>query len=567
MARTCSATASTASFIRAGARVPLLSRTAVPSPTPRCSASYLQPEGVQIATLDEHFAVDSSPGDVVLLGNTSWRIQRIEAAGRVLVEDAHGAPPTLPFWFGEAPQRTAVLSGGVGELRERISELTANIAPAAVHPSHPEVAACMAWLMEECGLCASAARQLIAYIVAGRAVLGAVPSSTTIIAERFFDEGGGQQLILHAPFGGRINKAWGLALRKRFCRGFNFELQAAATDNGINISLAEQHSFPLSDVFHFLTEQTAKALLEQAAIASPIFKTRWRWAANRSLQLLRMSKGKRIAPQIQRTRSEDLLASVFPQAAACFETIVGNIQIPNHPLVNEVMQDVLQEAMDLEGLNEILRGIAAGTIRCLAVDTAVPSQFAHELINANPYAFLDDAGLEERRTRAVNLRRDLPPAFRRAQAVSTKPPSTPSAAKSSPTSETNTNFTICCTPSSPSPSFSSNREPRTLNLVLTPATGPSSSNASLKPAVLKSLTSTAFPAGPPPSAFRMSPYSAPTIQNKTLNWLQKKSPSSNLFKAGYKLPAPLQPAPSPTASPSRPPPSSRPFSPWRCKAC
>jgi ATP-dependent Lhr-like helicase len=369
----------------------------------------LQPEGVQIATLDEHFAVESSPGDVVLLGNTSWRIQRIEAAGRVLVEDAHGAPPTLPFWFGEAPQRTAVLSGGVGELREQISAFTRNVSPADVRPSHPEVAACIAWLMDECNLCASAARQLIAYIVAGRAVLGAVPSSTTIIAERFFDEGGGMQLILHAPFGGRINKAWGLALRKRFCRGFNFELQAAATDNGINISLAEQHSFPLSDVFHFLTEQTAKTLLEQAAIASPIFKTRWRWAANRSLQLLRMSKGKRIAPQIQRTRSDDLLASVFPQAAACFETIVGDIQIPNHPLVNEVMQDVLQEAMDLEGLNEILRGIASGAIRCLAVDTAVPSQFAHELINANPYAFLDDAGLEERRTRAVNLRRDLPP--------------------------------------------------------------------------------------------------------------------------------------------------------------
>ena len=368
----------------------------------------LQPEGIQIATLDEHFAVDSGPGDVVQLGNSSWRIQRVEAAGRVLVEDAHGAPPTMPFWFGEAPQRTAVLCDGVGELRERISEFTPNVSPAAIHPTHPEVAACAAWLQQECGICSSAAHQLIAYIVAGRAVLGAVPSKTTIIAERFFDEGGGQQLILHAPFGGRINKAWGLALRKRFCRGFNFELQAAATDNGINISLAEQHSFPLADVFHFLTEHTAKELLEQAAIAAPIFKTRWRWAANRSLQLLRMSKGKRIAPQIQRTRSEDLLASVFPQAAACFETIVGDIQIPDHPLVNEVMQDVLQEAMDLEGLNEILRGIAAGTIRCLAVDTPVPSQFAHELINANPYAFLDDAGLEERRTRAVSLRRSLP---------------------------------------------------------------------------------------------------------------------------------------------------------------
>jgi ATP-dependent Lhr-like helicase len=368
----------------------------------------LQPEGVQIATLDEHFAVDSSPGDVVLLGNTSWRIQRVEAAGRVLVEDAHGAPPTLPFWFGEAPQRTAILCDGVSELREEIAARTPNVRPSDASPHHPEVAACIAWLMDASGVCASAARQLIAYIVAGRAVLGAVPSKTTVIAERFFDEGGGMQLILHAPFGGRVNKAWGLALRKRFCRGFNFELQAAATDNGINICLAEQHSFPLSDVFQFLTENTAKELLEQAAIASPIFKTRWRWAANRSLQLLRMSKGKRIAPQIQRTRSEDLLASVFPQAAACFENIEGDIQIPDHPLVNEVMQDVLQEAMDLEGLNEVLRGIASGSIRCLAVDTPVPSQFAHELINANPYAFLDEAGLEERRTRAVNLRRALP---------------------------------------------------------------------------------------------------------------------------------------------------------------
>jgi len=368
----------------------------------------LQPEGLQIATLDEHFAVDSSAGDVILLGNTSWRIQAIESSGRVLVEDAHGAPPTVPFWFGEAPQRTAVLSDGVGELREQISALTPNVPPGFITATQPEVAAAIACLMEECGVCEGGALQLITYIVTGRAVLGAVPSKTTIIAERFFDEGGGMQLILHAPFGGRINKAWGLALRKRFCRGFNFELQAAATDNGINIALAEQHSFPLSDVFQFLTEHTAKELLEQAAIASPIFKTRWRWAANRSLQLLRMSKGKRIAPQIQRTRSEDLLASVFPQAAACFETIVGDIQIPAHPLVDEVMKDVLQEAMDLEGLIEILIGIKQGRIRCLAVDTPVPSLFAHELLNANPYAFLDEAGLEERRARAVNLRGSLP---------------------------------------------------------------------------------------------------------------------------------------------------------------
>jgi len=372
----------------------------------------LQPEDIQIATLDEHFAVDSSPGDVVLLGNTSWRIQRIEAAGRVLVEDAHGAPPSVPFWFGEAPQRTAVLSDGVAELREEISALTPNLTPhhlgLASGAWDSELSAAIEWLKDTCGVCTSGARQLIAYIVHGRAVLGAVPSKTTLIAERFFDEGGGMQLILHAPFGGRLNKAWGLALRKRFCRGFNFELQAAATDNGINIALAEQHSFPLSDVFQFLTEHTAKELLEQAAIASPIFKTRWRWAANRSLQLLRMSKGKRIAPQIQRTRSEDLLASVFPQAAACFETLVGDIQIPDHPLVDEVMKDVLQEAMDLEGFIEVLRGIQSGAIRCLAIDTPVPSVFAHELLNANPYAFLDEAGLEERRARAVNLRGSLP---------------------------------------------------------------------------------------------------------------------------------------------------------------
>lgn len=368
----------------------------------------LQPENVQIATLDEHFAVDSGPGDVIQLGNTSWRIQRVDPAGRVLVEDAHGAPPTVPFWFGEAPQRTSVLSDGVSELREEIAARTAGLHPASIHTVLPEVAACMAWLMQECAVCESAALQLVTYIVMGRAVLGAVPSKTTLIAERFFDEGGGMQLILHAPFGGRINRGWGLALRKRFCRGFNFELQAAATDNGINIALAEQHSFPLADVFHFLTEHTAKELLEQAAIAAPVFKTRWRWAAGRSLQLLRMSKGKRIAPQVQRTRAEDLLASVFPQAAACFENIEGDIQIPAHPLIDEVMRDVLQEAMDLAGLNTVLRQIADGSIRCIAVDTPVPSVFAHELINANVYAFLDEAGLEERRARAVSLRRTIP---------------------------------------------------------------------------------------------------------------------------------------------------------------
>jgi ATP-dependent helicase Lhr and Lhr-like helicase len=239
-------------------------------------------------------------------------------------------------------------------------------------------------------------------------VLGAVPTQTTVIAERFFDEGGGMQLVIHAPFGGRINKAWGLSLRKRFCVGFNFELQAAATDNGLNIALAEQHSFPLGDVFHFLNAETVQPILEQAALDSPIFGTRWRWDANRALALLRFQNGKKVPAQIQRMRSDDLLASVFPDAAACFENIEGERKIPDHPLVGEVMKDVLTEAMDVEGLKSVLRGMASGEIRVLAVDTPVPSQFSHEILNANPYAYLDDAPLEERRARAVNMRRVLP---------------------------------------------------------------------------------------------------------------------------------------------------------------
>src|SRR6204780_5081292 len=368
----------------------------------------VQPEGVQIATLDEDFAVETSAGDVILLGNTSWRVQRVESAGRVLVEDAHGQPPNVPFWRGEAPQRTLELSQFVSALREEISARSGDLLPGYISQSSPQVADTVAWLKQECCVDDAGAEQMIGYIVAGRAVLGAVPALDTIIAERFFDEGGGMQLILHAPFGGRINKAWGLALRKRFCRGFNFELQAAATDNGLNISLAEQHSFPLSDVFDFLTEQTVTSLLEQASLDSPIFRARWRWDAGRSLQLLRFYNGKRIAPQVQRTRSDDLLARVFPQVAACQENIEGDIQIPSHPLIQEVMKDVLTEAMDLEGLINLLAGIRTGAIRCLAVDSATPSAFAHELLNANPYAFLDDAPLEERRARAVSMRGMVP---------------------------------------------------------------------------------------------------------------------------------------------------------------
>ncbi|MGB9253949.1 MAG: DEAD/DEAH box helicase, partial [Candidatus Korobacteraceae bacterium] len=402
-----------------------------------------QPEEIVVGTVDEDFAVESNAGDIMLLGNTSWRIRRVSSnTGRMIVEDAHGAPPTIPFWRGEAPARTDELSFHVADLRDQLSALLLNTKPLPV-PANPELEAAWAtpkdlsgdeivtaaprlrhrgidstpevqtavtWLNDECGLDASAAEQLIEYIVTGRAVLGNVPTQETIIAERFFDEGGGMQLIIHAPFGGRINKAWGLALRKRFCRSFNFELQAAATDNGLNIALAEQHSFPLSDVFHYLQTETVQEILEQAALPSPIFATRWRWDANRSLALLRFQGGKKVPPQIQRIRSDDLLASVFPDVAACPENLEGDIRIPDHPLIQEVMKDVLTEAMDIDGLRRVIDGIRSGAIRCLAVDTPVPSQFSHEILNANPYAFLDDAPLEERRARAVQMRRMLPEA-------------------------------------------------------------------------------------------------------------------------------------------------------------
>ncbi len=394
------------------------------------------PTETVIGTLDEDFAVESNAGDIMLLGNTSWRIRRVESrSGRVLVEDAHGQPPSIPFWRGEAPARSFELSAQVAELRQLISDECAN--EIGCHPERsegPQYASNLSHrpklynqqsiplftntsahinlsTVERASsfLDPDSQRQLAAYISEGRAVLGAVPTQRTVIAERFFDEGGGMQLIIHAPFGARINRAWGLALRKRFCRSFNFELQASATDDGISIALAEQHSFPLADVFHFLQPETVETILQQAVLTgSPIFATRFRWDANRSLALLRFQNGKKVPPQIQRMRSDDLLAAVFPDVAACAENIQGDIKIPDHPLVEEVMKDVMHEAMDIDGLREVLQAIRDGRIQTIAVDTPVPSQFAHEILNANPYAFLDDAPLEERRARAVQLRRTLP---------------------------------------------------------------------------------------------------------------------------------------------------------------
>jgi ATP-dependent Lhr-like helicase len=354
-------------------------------------AVIAQPEEKVVGTLDEDFAVESLAGDVFLLGTTSWRIKRVEP-GRVRVEDAHGAPPSVPFWNGEAPGRTLELSQAVSEVREEIDR-------------DPEKA--LAFLTEQCGLDDAGAKQALVYVRAGAAMLGALPTQQRIVAERFFDEGGGMQLVIHAPFGSRINRAWGLALRKRFCRSFNFELQAAATDNGINISLTEQHAFPLELVFEFLKSQTVEDVLTQALLDAPMFTARWRWNASRALAILRFRGGRKVPPPIQRMRSEDLLASVFPDQVACAENLTGPIQIPNHPLVNETLDNCLHEAMDVEGLKRILEAMESGAIQKVAIDAAEPSPFSHEILNANPYAYLDDAPLEERRARAVQLRRTL----------------------------------------------------------------------------------------------------------------------------------------------------------------
>jgi ATP-dependent Lhr-like helicase len=366
-----------------------------------------QPEGITVGTVDEDFAVESLAGDIILLGNTSWRIRRV-TSGSVLVEDAQGAAPSVPFWRGEAPARTEELSAHIADLREQISSLVPRSVSSSEKQNAADFAEAVTWLKAECGLDQAGAEQAVEYITAGRAILGAIPTQKTVIAERFFDESGGMQLIMHAPFGARINKAWGLALRKRFCRSFNFELQAAATDNGLNISLSEQHSFPLADVFHFLHPNSVQHVLEQAVMPSPLFTTRWRWDAGRSLALLRFRGGKKVPPSIQRMRADDLLAAVFPEALACPENLEGEIALSDHPLIRETMKDVLTEALDLEGLQRVLTDMGEGRIRCLAVDTPVPSQFSHEILNANPYAYLDDAPLEERRARAVEMRRVLP---------------------------------------------------------------------------------------------------------------------------------------------------------------
>jgi len=351
------------------------------------------PSETFVGKVNEDFAIESLAGDIFLLGNRSWRIRRV-GSGKVWVEDAQGLPPTIPFWLGEAPARTLELSKAVSDLRVAVSDRL------------PDRIAATAWLTKQVAMPESAAEQLVNYVADTVSVLGTVPAQEKIVAERFFDEAGGMQLILHSPWGGRINRAWGLALRKRFCVSFDRELQAAATDDGICISLVEQHSFPLNDVFGMLRPAILEDQLTQAALASPMFTNRWRWNATRALAIMRHSGGKKIPVALQRMRAEDLLAAVFPEQLMCQDNHRGGlVEIPDHPLVKETLGDCLHEAMDIDGLAEILARIENGAIETLAIDTPVPSPMAHEILNANPYAFLDDAPLEERRARAVSLRR------------------------------------------------------------------------------------------------------------------------------------------------------------------
>jgi len=377
---------------RKGARITALTNGgAIPD-----NADYrvvLDPTDTFIGTVNEDFAVESMAGDIFQLGNASWKILKIES-GKVRVEDAQGQPPGIPFWLGEAPARTNELSGAVSRLR---GDVETALASGDGSPGQ--------LLKELPGLSQPAAEQIAAYYSDVYKTLGALPSQQTLVMERFFDESGGMQLVLHSPFGSRINRAWGLALRKRFCRSFNFELQAAATDDSIVISLGTQHSFPLEEVFRYLNSRTVRDVLVQALLDAPMFTIRWRWNASRALAVPRQRGGRRTPAPLQRMESENLLAAVFPDQLACLEHIVGDREVPDHPLVKQTIDDCLTEAMDIEGLEEILRRIENGGIRCIARDLPEPSPLASEILNARPYAFLDNAPLEERRTQAVLTRR------------------------------------------------------------------------------------------------------------------------------------------------------------------
>jgi ATP-dependent Lhr-like helicase len=359
-------------------------------------AVMLEPQSDRIGTVNEDFAVESLAGDVFQLGNTSYRILRIEP-GRVRVEDAKGAAPNIPFWLGEAPGRSDELSFAVARLREEVGAALAAGGVAAAVDALLEATAQ--------GLDREAARQIVDYLATAQAALGALPTQSRIVMERFFDQSGGMQLVIHSPFGSRLNRAWGLALRKRFCRQFNFELQAAATEDAIVLSLSTSHSFPLEEVGRYLRSATALDVLVQALLDAPLFGVRWRWNATNALALPRFVGGRKVAPQLQRMKSEDLLAAVFPDQVACAENLAGERAVPDHPLVAQTLWDCLHDAMDADGWLRLLRRIEAGEVEVVARDLPAPSPLAAEALNARPYAYLDDAPIEERRTQAVQNRR------------------------------------------------------------------------------------------------------------------------------------------------------------------
>ena len=347
-----------------------------------------------VGTVDEHFGSETQAGDIFVLGNTSWRVRYLRG-GDLFVSDAGGAPPSIPFWQGEAPGRTVELSEAVSELREELDQRVA------------DRGAAQDWLIAEASVTPDAARQAVEYAAAQKAAIGLLPTCRRVVFERFFDESGGMQLVIHAPFGTRITRAWGLAMRKRFCRSFDFELQANADDDGIVLSLGPQHSFPLESMFPMLNCRNVQALFEQAILVVPIFLNRWRWNATRALQVPRSRNGKRVAPALQRFRSEDLLTAVFPKLTGCQENVVGDHELPDDPLVQQTMDDCLHEAHDMEALKHVLAAVERGEIEFIARDTREPSPFSYELLNANQYAFLDGGEAAERRARAVATRRSL----------------------------------------------------------------------------------------------------------------------------------------------------------------
>lgn len=375
----------------------------------------LEPTNTFIGTVNEDFAIESVPGDVFLLGNHSWKILKVNS-GKVRVEDAGGQPPTIPFWFGEAPGRTDEFSEAVSRLRLEVSDKVGDIKDIKsieqLADSSPEDSwkkEALDWLTEEVGLSLDAADQLTVYLASVKAALGVMPTHNTLVMERFFDEAGAMHLVVHSPYGSRLNRAWGLSLRKRFCRKFNFELQAAATEDSIILSLGATHSFPMEEVYHYLHPSSVRDVLTQALLDAPMFEVRWRWNASTALAVLRRWTEKKVPPAVQRIHSEDLIAQVFPDQIACLENISGEREIPDHPLVNQTIHDCLTEAMDIDNLESLLEEIHSGRIELRTCDLREPSPLSQQILNARPYAFLDEVPLEERRTHAVQNRRWLDP--------------------------------------------------------------------------------------------------------------------------------------------------------------